>query len=174
MRYIDETRDLTEQLDEALQDVGSGREVAMEAAILAGMVARRRVAAPQLERADAWRDRNPALGAELRPLLEEVLESLFPEDETGLDAEDLLGDLNDLDDVAAAATWLGDATWVAEATARALRVLALLPSVTLEFASMAEEVLAEGAPLAGDPSVQLWRAILASRPPAPREPARMR
>jgi hypothetical protein len=169
MRYIDETDDLLEQLDEALDELESGEDVALEVAMLGGTLARRGLDSPILVRAAAWRDRASTADLDLRPAFMDVLESLFSEDEPDLDAEDLLGDLIDLDEVAAAATWLGFAGIASEAVGRALRLFERIPPVAREFAPMAEEVLAEAPPSASDPIGELWRAIRNTRKSPTRE-----
>lgn len=160
MRH-DELILLRSQLTEALQGDDS-----MELACIAGLLARLEPEAPELEVAfDTLRARPPELSAAAEEALLRVEEA--DEDD---EPEETWSALSALDEVFAAATFLGGAAPLRPVAEAAARVIRAFPEPWRAHADAATALLGDQPPAVGDPSSIVWRAVEASRWELPSDP----
>lgn len=162
MTRHDEPALLTAQLEAALAGAAADPHEAIEAAALAGL--RARVGADDALQAAA--SRLHADPVELAEAAEDAAEALAEVEED--DGPDLGWDrLCQLDEVCAAAWWLGQAEVVRPSVALAVGVVHAFPEPWAPLAPAASRLLAEAPPVHGDPALALWRAVEVARLPAP-------
>ncbi len=114
-----------------------------------------------------------AVAQDLAQAAEDALDALLAIDEDDDDAESWDA-LCAMDELCAGATFLARAALVAGPVDEAGRALRAFPEAWTAHAQAATELLRDRAPRPGDPAIQLWQAVEASRWPegvAPREGA---
>lgn len=146
---------LETQLREAMADTPS--EPA-ELAALAGLLARLVPDAPVLEMA---REQVGA-GLDLRGHAEDALDALLAVEEHDDPAESWDA-LTALDELCAAATFLGDPGQLTDVAEEGARTVRAFPEPWRVHAETAAALLSERAPLPRDPATRLWAAVEASR-----------
>lgn len=157
MTHPDELQLLRDQLAQALADPDGE---AWEIAALAGLIAR---LAPGDEALAAVRARlDPALGGALAEAAEAACDRLLAVDEDE-DPSESWDALSALDELGAAAAFLGQGPRLAPPLAQAAAAARAFPEIWACHADAATAVLRDRAPLQGDPAWPLWAAVEASR-----------
>lgn len=154
--HLSRTALMTQQLDEALAESAPD---SLEIAVLAGLLARERDSEPLPVLARSCRETLSA--GQLADAAEAMLDGFLEVSEDD-DAAESWDALCALDEVCAAAAWMGHGDALRDLLAPALGVLRAFPEPWLVHAEAARAVLGRCPPSASDPALDLWLHIAAT------------
>jgi len=152
---------LQQQLRAALEDEASGAGDAVEVAVLCGLLDRFEQGSEIQQTAEQWRDGGGADRIAQRltvDLVESVVEGVALVDDD-MDDDETAQPLLELDELCAAATWVGCEDAVRAGVDLAARTIEAFPEPWQSLSGFASRVLESAPPRPGDPMTQVWSAV---------------